>query len=221
MSKIAVLGAGHVGTAIAAAAVDAGYEVDIAASGSPDRIRLIVDVLIPGARAVTAAEAVQGAEFVVIAVPLGKFRSIDPAILAGKTVIDVMNYWEPIDGSLPEFDDAPQGTSTIVQRHFLDARIVKSLNHLGYHELEWDRRPPGATDRRALAAAGNEPEAVAEVLAVLDQLGFDAIDAGQLANGVALQPGSPVFGAFPSRCARCSHPPVRRSSPSAGSAVSR
>jgi predicted dinucleotide-binding enzyme len=79
--RIAVLGAGHVGTAIAAAAVDAGYEVDVAASGSPDRIRLIVDVLIPGARAVTAAEAVQGAEFVVIAVPLGKFRSIDPAIL--------------------------------------------------------------------------------------------------------------------------------------------
>lgn len=195
MTKIAILGAGKVGTSLARVAVDAGYQVAIAGSGSPDRIRLIVDVLAPGARAVSAAEAVVGADLVVLALPLHKFRDLDTSLLSGHVVLDIMNYWTPIDGEITEFDDAPEGTSVLVQRAIPDARVVKTLNHIGYHELEEQRRPAGAPDRIALGAVGDDRAAVARVLEFLERIGFDAVDGGPLANGVAFQPGSPLFGA--------------------------
>lgn len=199
--KIGILGAGKAGTSIARAALAAGDHVAIAASGDADRIRLIVDVLVPGAVAATAADAAREADLIVLAVPMHKFRQVDPALLEGKVVVDVMNYWEPIDGRIPELEDAPDGTSVLVQRAFPGARIVKSLNHLGYHELEEDARPAGASDRRAVAAASDDPEALAVVLAFIDRIGFDPIDAGPLARGVALEPGSPLFGAAHDRAA--------------------
>ncbi len=193
--KVGVLGAGKAGTSIARAALAAGDEVRIASSGDAERIALIVEVLVPGAVATTAADAVRDADLVVLAVPMHKFRAVDPALLAGKVVVDVMNYWEPIDGRVPELDDAPDGTSVVVQRAFPGARIVKSLNHLGYHELEEDARPAGAPGRRAVAAASDDAAALATVLAFLDRIGFDPVDAGPLVRGVALEPGSPLFGA--------------------------
>ena len=195
MTKIAILGAGKVGTSLARVAIAAGYEVSIAGSGSADRIRLIVEVLAPGARAVTAAEAVTGADLVVLALPLHRFRGLDVTLLAGNIVLDIMNYWTPIDGEISEFDDAPEGTSVLVQRALPDSRVVKTLNHIGYHELDEEPRPAGAPDRMALGAVGDDPDAVAAVLDFLERIGFDAIDGGSLANGVAFQPGSPLFGA--------------------------
>jgi predicted dinucleotide-binding enzyme len=195
MTKIAILGAGKVGTSLARVALAAGYDVDIAASGSPDRIALIIDVLVPGARAVTAAEAVVDADLVVLALPLHRFARLDRSLLAGHIVLDIMNYWTPIDGEISEFDDAPDGTSVLVQRLIPGARVVKTLNHIGYHELDEEPRPAGAPDRMALGAVGDDPDAVNTVLAFLERLGFDAIDGGPLANGVAFQPGSPLFGA--------------------------
>ena len=195
MTKIAILGAGKVGTSLARVAVEAGYQVDIAASGSPDRIALIVDVLAPGAHATTASDAVVGAELVVLALPLHKFRHLDTRLLDGHVVLDIMNYWTPIDGEISEFDDAPEGSSVLVQRAIPGARVVKTLNHIGYHELEEQHRPAGAPDRVALGAVGDDREAVAQVLAFLERIGFDGIDGGPLANGVAFQPGSPLFGA--------------------------
>jgi predicted dinucleotide-binding enzyme len=104
-----------------------------------------------------------------------------------------MNYWQPVDGEDTELTTASNGSSTVVQERFHDARVVKSLNQLGYHQLEENRRTKGAPDRIALGAAGDDPEAVTSVMRLVDRLGFDAIDAGQLANGVALEPdGSPV-----------------------------
>jgi predicted dinucleotide-binding enzyme len=195
MAKIAILGAGKVGTSLARVAVEAGYQVDIAGSAGVDRIRLIVDVLAPGAHSVSAADAVVGADLVVLALPLHKFRHLDTGMLAGHVVLDIMNYWTPIDGEITEFDDAPEGTSVLVQRAIPGARVVKTLNHIGYHELEEQHRPAGAPDRVALGAVGDDREAVAEVLTFLERIGFDAIDGGPLVNGVAFQPGSPLFGA--------------------------
>ena len=81
-----------------------------------------------------------------------------------------------------------------MQQHFPSARVVKSLNHLGYFKFDQGRRPRGAPDRLAMAAAGDDPAAVAAVMGLIDRLGFDAVDAGSLNAGVALQPGGPVFG---------------------------
>jgi hypothetical protein len=122
------------------------------------------------------------------------FRELPRDLFAGKILIDAMNYWEPIDGVDEELDKAPSGTSVVVQERFRSARVVKSLNQLGYHEFEENRRPRGAAGRLAIAAAGNDDAAVIAVIHLVDRLGFDAVDAGPLDAGLALEPDGPAFG---------------------------
>jgi predicted dinucleotide-binding enzyme len=193
-NRLGIVGAGKIGTAIARAAVANGYDVATSGSGSAERIELIVEVLAPGAHAVTTDVAVRHADLIVLAVPMHRFRELPRDLFAGKILVDAMNYWEEIDGVDDELATAPMGTSVIVQQHFASSRVVKSLNHLGYFMFSERRRPRGAPGRLALAAAGDDPGAVAAVLQLIDRLGFDAVDAGPLAAGIALQPGGPVFG---------------------------
>jgi 8-hydroxy-5-deazaflavin:NADPH oxidoreductase len=192
--RLGIVGAGKIGTAIARAAVAGGYDVVISGSGAVDRIELIVDVLAPGARPVRTQELAHEAGLIVLAVPMHRFRELPPVLFTDKILVDAMNYWEEIDGVDEELERAPAGTSVVVQEWFSSSRVVKSLNHLGYFKFEQGRRPRGAPDRLAIAAAGNEPDAVAEVLELINRLGFDAVDAGPLNAGIALQPNGPVFG---------------------------
>jgi predicted dinucleotide-binding enzyme len=189
--SIGILGAGRVGTAVAREALKAGYEVRIATSKPVEDIALIVEIITPGALAVTAAEAAE-ADVVVLALPLHKYRTLDAAALAGRVVVDAMNYWEPTDGTMPEMT-AGRGTSEVVQDFLAASRVVKTLNHIGYHELEADGLPAGSAGRRALAVAGDDEAARAVVLALIDALGYDALDAGPLAAGRALEPGTEIF----------------------------
>jgi predicted dinucleotide-binding enzyme len=193
--RIAVLGAGHVGPVIARVVVEAGYQVSIAASGDPERIQLIAEVLVPGAEPRWAADAVEDADLVVLAIPLHKFATFDPALVAGKLVVDTMNYWPPVDGVQEMFDDREYGSSEIVARRLAGSTIVKALNHIGYHELDDERRPAGSPERRALGVAGDDPDAVDTVAAVIERIGYDAVRLHGLCAGRLLEPGSPVFGA--------------------------
>jgi predicted dinucleotide-binding enzyme len=192
--RLGVVGAGKIGTAIARAAVAGEYDVAISGSGDVERIELIVEVLAPGAHAATTDDVVRHADLIVLAVPMHRFRELPDELFAGKILVDAMNYWEEIDGVDEELASAPTGTSLVVQQHFPLARVVKSLNHLGYFKFDQGRRPRGAPDRLAMAAAGNDPGAVAAVMRLIDRLGFDPVNAGPLHAGVALQPGGPVFG---------------------------
>jgi predicted dinucleotide-binding enzyme len=194
VNRIGILGAGRVGTAIARSAIAAGYDVAIAASGPAADIELLVEVVAPGAHAMSAEDAAAHGGIVVVAVPLHRFRSVPPTLLDGKVVVDTMNHWEPTDGRLDDFDAAPQGTSAIVQEHFAGARVVKTLNHIGYHFLEADGRPGGHPDRRALGIAGDDDTAVHAVAELIDSIGFDPVVTGHLHTGTALQPGTPIFG---------------------------
>ncbi len=189
---LGILGAGRVGTAIARQGLRAGYDVAIAASGDPAAIELIVEVMAPGARAVTAAEAAQAADLVVLAVPLNRYATLDPDMLAGRVVVDAMNYWAETDGHIPALATA-RSTSEMVADHLPGARLVKTLNHIGYHELETDHAPAGTPGRRALAVAGDDHAARVSVMGLIERLGFDAVDAGPLAAGVALEPGTEIF----------------------------
>ena len=192
--RLGIVGAGKAGTAIARAAVGGGYDVGISGSGPAERIELVVEVLAPGARALSTDEVVRFADLVVLAIPMHRFRELGRELFAGKILVDAMNYWEEIDGVDEQLATASAGTSMIVQEWFSSARVVKSLNHLGYFKFEKSRRPPGTPGRIAMAAAGNDRAAVAAVLQLIDTLGFDAVDAGSLEAGLALQPGGPVFG---------------------------
>ncbi len=194
LPRIAVLGAGHTGPVIARVAMDAGYQVSIAASGDPEKIELIAEVLAPGARPRWAADAVGEADIVVLAIPLHKLATLDPALVAGKLVVDTMNYWPSIDGVLETFEDPQHGSSEIVQHRLASSTVVKTLNHIGYHELDDERRPAGSPERRALGVAGDDPGAVDVVAELIERIGYDAVRLGRLSAGRLLEPGGPAFG---------------------------
>jgi hypothetical protein len=184
---------------IARLALDAGFEVAIAGSGSPEKIALVTEIVIPGADPRWAADAARDADIVVLAIPLHKFATLDPAMVAGKLVVDAMNYWPAADGVEEAFEDRRYSSSEIVQRRIAGSTVVKSLNHIGYQDLEDARRPAGSPERRAIGIAGDDLGAVRTVEDFIEWIGFDAVRLGTLPAGRLLEPGGPVFGALLSR----------------------
>src|SRR5260370_14686889 len=170
--RIAVLGAGHVGPVIARMAIAAGYHVSISASGNPEKIALMTQILVPGAEPRWAADAVADADIVVLSIPLHGFANLDPGLVAGKLVVDPLNYWPPVNGLLEMFEDRRFTSSQIVQRRLARSTVVKTLNHLGYREMEADRRPAASPERRALGVAGDDSSAVDTIADVTERISY-------------------------------------------------
>lgn len=192
---IGILGAGKLGVTLAQLAIKAGYSVYIAGSGTPERIALTVEVLAPGAIATTSRDAIEQGDIIILALPLGKFRTLTPELFSHKLVIDAMNHWWEVDGPREDILPHDQSSSEAVQAFLPSARIVKALSHMSYHDLHDEPKPTGAPDRKAIAVAGNSAEDVATVAALIDAIGFDPLPIGDLSKGRKLEPGHDTFGA--------------------------
>jgi predicted dinucleotide-binding enzyme len=190
---LGLIGAGNIGGALARLAVNAGLNVVVSNSRGPETLADLVAELGEQARAATPAEAAQAGDLVVATVPLNTYEQLPAAALAGKTVIDTMNYYPERDGKIAELDSGEQTSSALVQRHLADSRVVKAFNSIDFIRLFSSARPVGADDRSALPIAGDDPAAKAQVAELLDTLGFDAVDIGTLADSWRSEPGTPVY----------------------------
>ena len=195
IQTIGIIGAGKLGTVLAQITLNVGLDVYISGSGSPDRIKLVIDTLAPGAIATTTKDAVRRADIVILALPLSKFRHLSPDVFAGKLVIDATNYWWEVDGPRQEILSDDQSSSEAIQAFLADSRVVKALSHMSYHDLYDEPKPSGTQDRKAIAIAGDSPADVTLVSDLVDALGFDPVPIGNLAAGQLLEPGGNAFGA--------------------------
>jgi 8-hydroxy-5-deazaflavin:NADPH oxidoreductase len=192
--NIGIIGAGNIGSVLAKQAVDHGYHVVIANSRRPETLRELIADLGPSARAGTAAEAAADGDIVVVTIPLKAYQSVPVAPLAGKVVIDTNNYYPGRDGQIADLDNAATTSSELLQAHLPSSRVVKAFNHLYAADIGAHGQPAGSPGRRALVIAGDDADAKAEVSALIDEFGFDTVDAGPLAEGRRFQPGMPVYG---------------------------
>jgi len=190
---LALIGAGMIGGTVARLAVNAGIDVVLSNSRGPETLADLVAELGDRARAATPAEAAKAGDIVVATVPLHAYGQLPAAELAGKTVIDTMNYYPQRDGAIAELDSGELTTSGLLQRHLTESHVVKAFNNIFYRALAELPRPAGAPDRSALPIAGDDDAAKAAVTTLLDQLGYDAVDIGGLADSWRSQNGRPVY----------------------------
>lgn len=183
MTTIGLIGSGNIGGTVARLAVAAGYDVVLSNSRGPETLGELVAELGPRARAATAADAAAAGDIVVVTIPLKSYRDVPVEPLAGKVVIDTNNYYPQRDGHIAELDDESTTTSELLQAHLPSSHVVKVFNNIWFGALAALARPAGAADRTALAIAGDDADAKAQVTAFLDAIGYDAVDAGPLSEG--------------------------------------
>jgi predicted dinucleotide-binding enzyme len=200
---IGIIGAGHIGSQVARLALAHGHKVVISNSRGPETLSTLVGELGPNARAATAVDAAQAGDIAVVAVPLKSYRAVPAGPLAGKVVIDTNNYYPQRDGHIPELDNESTTTAELLQAHLPTSKVVKAFNHIYAAQIATDGLPAGAPNRRALVIAGDDTGAKATVTRLLDQFGFDTVDAGPLKEGWRIQRDTPGYG--PRRTADALH----------------
>jgi predicted dinucleotide-binding enzyme len=195
MTTLGIIGAGHIGSQVARAAIAHGYDVVIANSRGPETLADLVSELGPKARAATASDAAASADVAMVTVPFRAYRDIPVEPLAGKIVLDSNNYYWERDGRVDELDRGEATVSGLLQAHLPTSKVVKAFNHIVSGDITTDGTPAGSPDRRALATASDHPDAVAWVTRFYDQLGFDTVDTSPLSESWRIERDRPAYGA--------------------------
>jgi len=195
VQTVGLIGAGHIGSQVARAAIASGYDVVISNSRGPQTLAGLVSELGPQARAGTAEEAANAGDLVVVAIPLRAIGDVPAEPLVGKVVIDTNNYYPQRDGHIAALDDGSLTSSGLLQERLTGAHVVKAFNHIYAHQITSDATPPRTENRRALVIAGDDLVAKAQVAELIDGFGFDVVDVGPLSESWRIEPGAPAYGA--------------------------
>jgi predicted dinucleotide-binding enzyme len=190
MTTVGFIGSGMIGGTVARLAIAGGYDVVMSNSRGPETLADTVAALGPHARAATGAQAAAEGDLVVVSTPLAAIDGLPTDELAGKAVLDTINYYAQRDGNQPELDSGTTTSSELLQRRLPRSHVVKVFNNIYFKHLAGLARPAGAPDRTALPIAGDDADAKAAVATFLDAIGYDTVDAGPLAAGRAFQAGA-------------------------------
>jgi len=193
MTTIGIIGAGNIGSQIARAAIDNGYDIVISNSRGPQSLSELVAELGPRASAATPAEAGSAGDFVVVTIPTHAIDQVPVAPLAGKIVLDTNNYYPQRDGQIAVLDDKTDTVSGMLQKLLPTSKVVKAFNHIRSEEITTAGTPAGTAGRRALAVSSDFAEATALATKLYDEFGFDAVDVGPLAESWRVERDQPAY----------------------------
>lgn len=190
---IGFIGSGNIGSQLARLAVKQGFDVVLSNSRGPETLQPLIMELGDHARAASVSEAAAAGDAVVVTIPLKAYGDVPVEALAGKTVIDTMNYYPQRDGNIPELDDESTTTSELLQAHLPDSHVVKAFNNIVAEHLTTQGSSAGRPNRRALPIAGDDPASKEWVGSLISEFGFDAVDAGPLSEGWRWQRDTPAY----------------------------
>ncbi len=194
--KIGIIGAGNIGGALARRLGGLGHAVAVANSRGPQTLGELADQ--PGVTAVTVGEAANGRDLVVVTIPQAKVPDLPGDLFAGEpadlVIVDTGNYYpRQRDGRIAAIEDGAVESEWVAGQ--LGRPVLKAFNNIYADHLEHSGKDKGAAGRIALPVAGDDEHARTVVMGLVDELGFDAVDAGPLAGSWRQQPGTPVYTA--------------------------
>ena len=193
--RIGIIGTGQIGGTLARRLATLGHEVSIANSRGPESLAGLAAET--GARAVTVEEAARAGDVVVVSIPLKNVARLPPDLFRGVSekvvVVDTSNYYpQQRDGRIDAIENGATESRWVAEQ--LGRPVVKVFNNIYARHLLERGKPKGAAGRIALPVAGDEKRAKDIVIRLLDELGFDGVDAGGLDESWRQQPGTPVYG---------------------------
>jgi len=193
--KIGIIGAGRIGSTLAAHLTRAGHDVAIANSRGPETLQDLIAELGERAQAASVADAARFGDLVVVAIPFKDYRDVPTDAVAGKVVVDAMNYYPQRDGHIEQLDSGATTSSELLAEHLQGAFVVKAFNTIRWDVLRDAARPGAAEGHIGIPISGDDEAAKQEIDDLIAEIGFDGVDAGPLgAGGRKHQPGTEVYG---------------------------
>ncbi len=192
--RIGIIGAGNIGGALTRRLCALGHQVAVANSRGPEILMPLVAET--GAHAVSVLEAARAGEVVIVTIPMRNIpdlpKELFAGVLASVVVIDTGNYYpQQRDGRIAGIEAGSTESGWVAEQ--LGRPVIKTFNNIYAKHLQDHGKPKGTPGRIALPVAGDDPSAKAVVMRLIDELGFDSVDTGSLAESWRQQPGSPVY----------------------------
>ena len=191
--KIGIIGAGHIGGVLTRRLTQLGHDVTVANSRKPETLTDLAAET--GARAGRLTDAARDKDVVIVTIPEKSVPELPKGLFkhSRAVVVDTGNYYPQRDGRIGAIESGTTESRWVSEQ--LGHPVVKAFNTIQSGHLLNDGRPAGDRERIALPIAGDDPNAKAVVSRLIDELGFDAVDAGGLDDSWRQQPGAPVYGA--------------------------